>query len=53
MEEPPCSFSVRGAREVGTLATWDSFGPTVGKEKPLDNGEASGLTGTLSGIRLE
>jgi hypothetical protein len=53
IEEPPCSFSIRGARKVGTLTTWDSFGPTVGKEKLLDDGEAPVLTGTLSGSRSD
>lgn len=48
MEEPPCSFSVRGAGKVGTLETWYGFGLNIGKEKLLD-GEAPGLTRKLSG----
>jgi hypothetical protein len=38
-----------GAGNVGALATWDNFAPTVGKKKTSDDGDAPGLPGNLSG----
>jgi hypothetical protein len=36
VEEPTNNVSVRGARDVGAPANWDSFAPTIGIEKKLD-----------------
>jgi hypothetical protein len=33
VEEPTRIFSLRGARDMGALATWDSFALAIGKEK--------------------
>jgi hypothetical protein len=45
-------ISIRRARDVGALATLDSFAPTTEEaEKTLDEGDAPGSTGTLSGSR--
>jgi hypothetical protein len=40
-----------GVGNVGASATRDSFVSTVEKKKTLDDGDARGLTGTLSGSR--
>jgi hypothetical protein len=37
VEEPARIFSVRGAGDMGAPTTWDSFAPTIGRERDRKN----------------